>query len=72
MKTRTIPTTKAIFLAAILLFGSALSFTSWYAATELSSAELARFKAAAEYSHSQKGTGVLVIRRGEVITPPTA
>ena len=51
----------------VSIISCALGFQPGNAATDLSSAELARFKAAAEYSHSQKGAGVLVMRRGEVV-----
>jgi CubicO group peptidase (beta-lactamase class C family) len=36
-------------------------------AAEPTAAELKRFQSAAKYSHAAKGTGVLVMRRGEVI-----
>ncbi len=36
-------------------------------AAQPTSVELMRFQAAAKYSHAEKGTGVLVMRRGEVI-----
>jgi CubicO group peptidase (beta-lactamase class C family) len=56
-------------IARCLLFAVAVFLTIVHevAAQNLAPGELARFKTAAEYSKSQRGIAVLVMRRGEVI-----
>lgn len=58
---------KKPLLIVIWFLAIAFPGTSARAAEAVSPAELERFKSAATYSHSQRGTGVLVMRRGETI-----
>ena len=58
---------KKHLLTVIWFLAIAFPGMSARAAEAVSAAELERFKSAAAYSHSQRGTGVLVMRRGETI-----
>ncbi len=58
---------KTAFLAVTAFVAVAFPGASARAAEAASPAELERFKSATAYSHTQRGTGVLVMRRGAII-----